>query len=51
VLLGQANAIKVRANAIKIPDQHKYEKKWIFASYKMFRMGIEIFILSFNHFK
>ena len=51
VLLGWANAIKVWANAIKMPDQHKYLKKRIFASYKMFRQGFEILVLSFNYFK
>ena len=39
------------ANAIKMPDQHKYFKKGIFASYKMFRKDIEILILSFNYLK
>ena len=34
------------ANAIKMPDQHKYLKKRIFASYKMFRKGIDILILN-----
>ena len=45
VLLGWANASKVWANASKLPDQPK------FASYKMFRKGIEILILSFNYSK
>jgi len=39
------------ANAIKMPDQHKYKKKRIFASHNMFRMGIEILIISFNYIK
>ena len=42
VLLRWAIAIKVWANAIKMPDQHKYDKKLISASYKMFRRVIEI---------
>ena len=37
------------ANDIKMPDQNKYEWKWIYVSYNMFRRGIEIFILSFNY--
>ena len=49
VLLRLANAFKVLANAIKIPDQHKYEHKWISASYKI-RGGIEI-LISFNYLK
>ena len=50
VLLGWGNAIKVRANAIKMPDEHKY-KKIIFASCKMYRKGIDILGFSFNYFK
>ena len=41
-----ANAIKVWVNAIKKPDHHKYKLEWISASYKMFRRGIGILILS-----
>ena len=51
VLLRWAIAIKVWAYAIKMLDQHKYYQKRIFASYKMFREGIEILILSVNYFK
>ena len=38
MLLRWVNGIKVWANAIKMPDQLKYEYKWISASYKS---GIE----------
>ena len=38
------------ANDIKMPDQHKYEYKWISASYKMFRKGIEILLFKKNVF-
>ena len=41
----------LKCELIKMPDQHKYELKWISASYKMFRRGIEILILSFNYLK
>ena len=34
-----------------MPDQHKYYKKKYFASYEMFREGIQILLLSFNYFK
>ena len=30
-----------------MPDQHKYQSKWIFVSYKMCRKGIELLMLSF----
>ena len=46
VLLIWVNAIKVWANAINMPDQHILKKR-IFASYKMFRKGFEILMLSF----
>ena len=49
MLSRRANAIEAWANAIKMPDQHKYKWKWISASYKMFGRGIEILILSFNY--
>ena len=44
VLLRWSNAIKVWA--IKMPDKHKYEYKWISASYRMIKWVIEILILS-----
>ena len=50
MLLGWANAIKVRAKAIKIQDQQNAKKK-DFCILKMSRKGMEILILSFNHFK
>ena len=34
-----------------MPDKHKYYKKRIFASYKVFGEGIEILTLSFFYFK
>ena len=51
MLFRKANAIKAWANAIKMPDQRKYEYKWISGSYKMFRRCIEIHILGFNYLK
>ena len=51
VLLRWANAIKVWANGIKTPHQHKYYKKVFLHPTKCLREGIEILILSFNYFK
>ena len=45
MLLRRANAIKAWANAIKMPDQHKYQWKWISDSYRMVRRGVQIFML------
>ena len=46
-----ANDGRVWANDTKMPDQHKYQEKWIFVSYKMRGKCIQLIMLSFNYFQ